>query len=133
LGVPGAVSVPEASAVVAAFGKGQGPCAAPGRATEVEVDAEALGASATVRNWHAGDVIRPAGLGGRKKLQDVFVDAKLPREARARLPLVVDADDRVLWVPGLALDERLRVTGGTKAVVVLRLTIAQALPVGGPE
>jgi hypothetical protein len=45
----------------------------------------------------------------------------------------VDRDDRVLWVPGLAVDERLRVTSGTKAVVVLRLTRKQALPVGGPE
>ena len=78
--------------------------------------------------------MRPAGLaGGRKKLQDIFVDAKVPRQERRRLPLLVDEKDHVLWVPGLALDGRLRVTDGTKAVVVLRLTRDPALPVGGPE
>jgi tRNA(Ile)-lysidine synthase len=133
LEVPGSIEVPEASAVVGAFAREQAPDADPVDAIEVNVDSEGLGASVTVRNWRPGDLIRPAGLGGRKKLQDVFVDGKLPRENRARLPLVVDAADRVLWVPGLAIDERLRVTSGSKAVVVLRLTRKQPLPVGGPE
>jgi tRNA(Ile)-lysidine synthase len=133
LRVPGVVAVPEASAVIGAFDQRHAPGAAPAGAIQVEVDGEALGLSVIVRNWQPGDLIRPAGLGGRKKLQDVFVDGKVPREARVRLPLVAEADGRVLWVPGLALDERVRVTSGTRAVVVLRLTKAQALPVGGPE
>jgi tRNA(Ile)-lysidine synthase len=130
--VPGSVEVPEASAVVEAFAE-RTPAEVTADATAVLVDGDALGAWVSVRAWRPGDLIRPVGLGGRKKLQDVFVDGKLPRGTRARLPLVVDPDDRVLWVPGLAMDERLRVTRGTKAVVVLRLTRKQALPVGGPE
>ena len=89
---------------------------------EVDVDGASLGGALVVRNWQPGDLIRPAGLGGRKKLQDVFVDAKVPRPERRQLPLLADTEGRVLWVPGLAIDERLRVTSGTKAVVVLRLT-----------
>jgi tRNA(Ile)-lysidine synthase len=132
LRVPGEVEVPEASALVAAAPKltlGVGGAAS----IEIDVDGASLGDALVVRNWRPGDLIRPAGLGGRKKLQDVFVDAKVPRPERRRLPLLADSEGRVLWVPGLALDERLRVTSGTKAVVVLRLTRKQAQPVGGPE
>ncbi|HEY0068422.1 MAG TPA: tRNA lysidine(34) synthetase TilS, partial [Chloroflexia bacterium] len=49
-----------------------------------------------------GDAIQPLGLRGRKKLQDVLVDAKIPREMRAYLPIVALAGPGgdVLWVPG---------------------------------
>jgi tRNA(Ile)-lysidine synthetase-like protein len=130
LRVPGEVRVPEAAAVVTAVSRGGGSAPRAVADLEVDVDGDVLGPAVGVRNWQAGDLIRPVGLGGRKKLQDVFVDGKLPRLERRRLPLVVDAEDRVLWVPGLALDERARVTSGTKAVVTLRLT---RLQVGGPE
>jgi tRNA(Ile)-lysidine synthase len=75
-----------------------------------------------VRNWRPGDALRPAGLGGRKKLQDLFVDNKVPRAARHRLPLVVDGHDRVVWVPGHAVDEVYQASTGGGSVVVLKLT-----------
>jgi tRNA(Ile)-lysidine synthase len=74
-----------------------------------------------VRNWHYGDAIRPLGLGGRKKLQDMFVDRKTPRAVRSHLPLVVDGEDRIIWVPGHGIDETFRVTSDTRAVVVLTM------------
>lgn len=49
-----------------------------------------------VRGWRAGD--RLAGRG--KKVQDVFVDAKVPRSEREAWPLVVRGDE-VVAVPGL--------------------------------
>jgi tRNA(Ile)-lysidine synthase len=75
-----------------------------------------------VRNWHPGDALRPIGLGGTKKLQDLFVDRKVPRVERHRVPLVVDAHDRIVWVPGHALDEVYRASAGGSGVVVLKLT-----------
>jgi tRNA(Ile)-lysidine synthase len=133
LQVPGIVRVPEASAAIAAFVSGEAPYPAPADAVEVEVDGEALGTSLIIRNWVAGDLIRSVRPTGRKKLQDVFVDAKVPRADRGHLPLVADEHDGVVWVPGLAIDGRLRVTSRSTSVVVLRLTKEQALPVGGPE
>jgi tRNA(Ile)-lysidine synthase len=85
-------------------------------------------AGLAVRSWRAGDALRPVGLGGRKKVQDLFVDRKVPRAARHRIPLVVDAQDRVLWVPGHALDEACRAAGDGGDVVVLKLTPQR----GGP-
>jgi tRNA(Ile)-lysidine synthase len=48
--------------------------------------------------------IRPAGGRGSRKLQDIFVDARVPREDRDGWPLVF-AGDQVAWIPGLAVDE----------------------------
>jgi tRNA(Ile)-lysidine synthase len=68
-----------------------------------------------------GDAFRPLGLGGRKKLQDFLVDRKVPRDERDLVPLVVDRDDRIVWVGGHAIDEFFRVSAGTDAVVILKL------------
>ena len=59
----------------------------------------------TVRSWRDGDRMRPVGLGGTKSLQDLFTDRKVPRALRRALP-VVCAGDEVVWVAGVALDER---------------------------
>ncbi len=131
LPVPGRVWVAEAGATVEAEMKALGD-AVPGGTTDgpVAVVADAsLAAGAFVRSWQPGDALRPVGLGGTKKLQDLFVDRKVARYARHRLPLVVDRRDRVVWVPGHALDEGYRPSAGGSGVVVLKLTRLW----GGPE
>jgi tRNA(Ile)-lysidine synthase len=59
----------------------------------------------TVRAWREGDRMRPSGLGGTKTLQDLFTDRKVPRALRHTLPVVV-ARDEIVWVAGVAVDER---------------------------
>src|SRR5262249_6096176 len=80
----------------------------------------------TVRNRRPGDRFRPLGLGGRKKLQDYFVDRKVGRDERDRVPLVVDGQGRIIWVAGHAIDEDFRVTNPAQAVLILRLTRVDA-------
>ena len=72
---------------------------------EVLVSREALDAPLKVRSWRDGDRMRPVGLGGTKSLQDLFTDRKVPRALRRSLP-VVEAGERIVWVAGVALDER---------------------------
>jgi tRNA(Ile)-lysidine synthase len=74
-----------------------------------------------VRNRRPGDRFRPLGAPGRKKLQDFLVDRKVVREQRDRIPIVVDAEDRIVWVAGLAVDEAFRVKDPAQAVIILRL------------
>jgi tRNA(Ile)-lysidine synthase len=57
-----------------------------------------------VRAWRAGDRLA----GRTKKIQDVFVDAKIPRSARESWPLVVRGDE-VVAVPGIVEAEGVRV------------------------
>jgi tRNA(Ile)-lysidine synthetase-like protein len=58
-----------------------------------------------VRTRRAGDRVS----GRRRKLQDVFVDAKVPRAERDDWPVVV-IDEEVVAVPGIVEDARVRVT-----------------------
>ncbi len=85
------------------------------------IDAAVAEAGLAVRSRRPGDWVRPLGLRGRKKLQDLLVDRKVPRSARDRVPLVVDAADRILWVAGHAVSQDARVTDRTRSVVVLKL------------
>jgi len=64
--------------------------------------------------------MRPLGLGGTKKLQDLFVDAKIPAAVRRRLPVIADAEG-IVWAAG-RVDERAAV--GPRTRRVLRLQIA---------
>ena len=75
----------------------------------------------TVRSRRPGDRFRPIGLGGQKKLQDFFVDRKVVRRERDRVPLVVDGRDQIVWVAGYALAEEFRVTDAAQPVLILRL------------
>ena len=85
---------------------------------DVTVSADALGAEALVRSWREGDRLRPVGLGGTKTLQDLFTDRKVPRALRRTLP-VVEAGGEVVWVAGVALDERFAATEGDPGAVGL--------------
>ena len=89
----------------------------PGRWRAV-FDEKALGKlHLEVRPPAAGDRLRPLGLGGSKKLQDVFVDAKVPREDRADWP-IIHQGETILWIPGLVRSEVAPVTRLTRRVVV---------------
>jgi tRNA(Ile)-lysidine synthase len=73
-----------------------------------------------VRSRQPGDRFTPFGLGGRKKLQDFLVDRKVAREDRDSLPLVVDCDDRIVWVVGQSVAEDFRVTTPSQGVIFLK-------------
>ena len=69
----------------------------PARAT---LSAVAVGKSPLiVRAVRAGDRMAPLGLNGTKKLQDIFIDAKVPRDQRVRIP-VVECRGEIVWLPG---------------------------------
>jgi tRNA(Ile)-lysidine synthetase-like protein len=59
--------------------------------------------------------MRPLPGGRTRKLQDILVDAKVPRHLRDTLPLVF-ADGELAWVPGIAIDARWAAPVGLKGV-----------------
>jgi tRNA(Ile)-lysidine synthase len=89
--------------------------ALPATPGDVSVAAEPFAGGATVRSWRDGDRMRPVGLGGTKTLQDLFTDRKVPRALRRTLP-VVEARGEIVWVAGVALDERFAAPEGPQAV-----------------
>lgn len=72
-----------------------------------------------VRGRRPGDRVRPVGVGGSKKLQDLLVDRKVPADQRDRVPVVTDAAGRIVWVPGHAVDADALAAGGEDDVIVL--------------
>lgn len=93
---------------------------------EVLVSADALAGALTVRAWREGDRIRPVGLGGTKTLADLFTDQKVPRSLRAALP-VIEARGGIVWVAGVALDERFAAAQEDRSPV--GLSARQVLPI----
>ena len=83
-----------------------------------DVSVTDLGAAVTVRAWRDGDRMRPAGLGGSKSLQDLFTDRKVPRALRRTLP-VIEAHGEIVWVAGVAVDERFAASEGEPGAVGL--------------
>jgi tRNA(Ile)-lysidine synthase len=123
LSIPGEVTVAEArctvSAEIEAAPAEFDPGRLPGHVAFVRLD-RCRGPLA-VRSRRAGDRFRPPGLGGRKKLQDYFVDRKIARDRRDGVPLVVDEADRIVWIAGLCVDAEFRVTDPSQAMLILRL------------
>jgi tRNA(Ile)-lysidine synthase len=80
------------------------------------VDYDSLGKEVFVRNKLPGDRFSPLGVKGSKKLQDFFVDEKIPSEERELIP-VVESAGKIVWVAGKRLDERAKVTPKTTRIV----------------
>jgi tRNA(Ile)-lysidine synthase len=83
-------------------------------------DADILHFPLTARPRKNGDVFYPLGFGKRKKLQDFYVDQKVPRDERNRIPLIVSGDD-IIWIVGYRADDRFKVTEKTTRVVKLEV------------
>ncbi|WP_231597530.1 tRNA lysidine(34) synthetase TilS [Bacillus sp. SA1-12] len=54
-----------------------------------------------VRTRKQGDKIKLKGMNGRKKVKDIFIDAKIPLHNRNSWPIVEDGNGDILWLPGL--------------------------------
>lgn len=84
-------------------------------------DADRLPGPLLLRLRRPGDRIWPVGMEGSKKLQDILVDAKVPRRQRDRMP-VLTAGDEVLWLVGHRLDRRFLAGEETRHPIALRVT-----------
>lgn len=82
--------------------------------------AAALKGNVRVRGWRPGDRMRPLGLGGSKKVSDLLREARLPASGRPDALVVAD-DDGVLWVVGVARDERTRLLPGSGVMVTISI------------
>ena len=123
LSVPGEVLLAETGETIQASFTGRADMSArPSLAGQIALlQADAVPVPLAVRFRRPGDRWRPLGAPGTRKLQDWFVDRKVPRAARDRVPLVVDARGRIVWVAGFTIAHECRVTAPAGGVVVLEL------------
>lgn len=123
LDVPGRADVPELglvleSKLVARDELGEPPSGERSAA----IDAASVKGGLLVTTPIAGDAFHPFGMRGTKKLSDFFIDGKVPKADRAKVP-VVRCDDRIVWVVGHRIDDRCKIGANTKRVVLLEATV----------
>jgi tRNA(Ile)-lysidine synthase len=94
---------------------------------EAFLDARVVTGPLVVRAVAEGDRIRPLGAPGSRSLQDVLVDARVPRRLRRRIP-VVTCGDVILWVGGLVVAEECRIRVDTERIVRLAIERTGATP-----
>jgi tRNA(Ile)-lysidine synthase len=105
------------------------------------LDAGRVGRRVTLRHWLPGDRFQPLGLPGAVRLQDLFTNAKIPRDQRRAAVLAVDAQGELVWVEGLRLGEAAKVRSTTRRVLEWRwerpgvpgATAARRACLGGPD
>jgi tRNA(Ile)-lysidine synthase len=64
-------------------------------------DFDCLALPLTIRSRRQGDRIKLVGLNGSKKVKDIFIDEKIAPSRRNQIPVIADAEDRVIWIPGI--------------------------------
>lgn len=74
----------------------------------------------TVRTFRPGDSIRPLGMGGSKKVKDIFIDRKVPLDARRCIPLLF-AGQTLLWVAGVQRGDAALVAADTGEMLRIEL------------
>ena len=91
----------------------------PAKRTGIECfDADRVGDEIILRHWRAGDRFQPIGLKSAAKLQDLFVNAKIPAARRRTLVLAATAAGEIFWVEGLRIGERFKLVASTRRVLV---------------
>ncbi|MDO8682764.1 MAG: tRNA lysidine(34) synthetase TilS [Armatimonadota bacterium] len=122
LPIPGCVEIPELKITVTSkelampvdFHR-------PPATLDVMLDRDHVKGKLIIRNLRPGDRIRPLGMSEDKKLQDIFVNAKLPRRSRSCIPIIAD-EEKIIWVVGFTLSDEVKITESTRRVLHLACT-----------
>jgi len=83
-------------------------------------DYESLQFPLRIRNLRPGDRFQPLGVKGTQKLKEFFIDHKIPKFERPRIPLLTSGE-MIAWVVGFRIDERVKVTENTQRVLRVKV------------
>jgi tRNA(Ile)-lysidine synthase len=89
-----------------------------GPSTTALMDYESLQFPLKMRNFRPGDRFYPLGVKGTQKLKDFFIDHKVPKFERPKIPLLISGE-MIAWIVGYRIDERVKVTEKTKKVLTV--------------
>ncbi|NWG04759.1 MAG: tRNA lysidine(34) synthetase TilS [Syntrophaceae bacterium] len=88
--------------------------------TTAFMDYEKLQFPMRVRNFRPGDRFCPLGVKGTQKLKEFFIDHKVPKFERPKIPLLISGE-MIAWIMGYRIDNRVKVTEKTKRVLKVEM------------
>ncbi len=84
------------------------------------LDLEKTGFIIKARFFRSGDRFRPLGVPGNKKLKSFFIDSKIPKHMRHKIPILTNDKDDIIWVYGQRIAHFCRVTNKTRKILFVQ-------------
>ena len=79
-------------------------------------DLDKINNNISIRSRNNGDKIIPLGMSGSKKLKDIFIDMKIPKEERDIIPILC-FDEKIVWIIGIRTSEEHKLTSKSKNIL----------------
>lgn len=83
------------------------------------IDLSKTGNKLVIRSRKPGDRIYLVGSTGSKKVHDILIDAKFPRDQRDLIPMITTEKGELIWIAGVRADRRFSVKKGAKYIATL--------------
>ncbi len=84
------------------------------------IDKDKIKDNFLIRIWKDGDYFYPLGMKNRKKVSDFLSDAKVKSSEKKKVPVLLNGD-KIIWIPGFRLDDRVKCSKETKSFVKLEI------------
>jgi tRNA(Ile)-lysidine synthase len=85
------------------------------------LDADKIQYPVYTRRWKEGDSFQPLGMKGTKKVSDFLIDKKISIIEKQSIMVMTSGND-IVWLVGMRIDDRFKITPSTKRVLVITKT-----------